>query len=472
MTSILKIRFASFLLSILVSWLWIGSAYGQEAPVHLTIVGPRDWLPELNKYADARTPEITSVVVAWEDLVATHTGADEPEKIKRFLYDQWTKGELHHVLLVGDASVTPVRYMVLDRVTPAAHDYAFYASDLYYADLAKRDGAFEDWNASKAGIHGQYFGEVRGEKNKNDPINFDQIDYRPEIGVGRWPARTIDELKTIAAKTLEHEHRIQQQVERPAAGFVAVDGWVDSRPHLDQAAQYLSDWSIEKRYYANRGRKDNTPPPSATEVTALLGGQMRLMFHAGHGHPDRWHDCVSLAQLLQVETAGQWPIVLSAGCSTAVFAPQAPYESYLDIHGVRHPGTNAGQVFSSPPPPVAAIQPPELTYRSLGTDLLVATPHGAIAYFGCATGSQPCGLTLLTGFTQSLSVDRGSRRVRLGDAYRHQIEHYVATERLMELKPTASWYPPSIFFQGMKFFLFGDPTLTVLVNEPTGVNKP
>jgi len=29
----------------------------------------------------------------------------------------------------------------------------------------------------------------------------------------------------------------------------------------------------------------------------------------------------------------------------------------------------------------------------------------------------------------------------------------------MELAPTSSWYPPSIFFQGMKFMLFGDPTL-------------
>jgi len=27
------------------------------------------------------------------------------------------------------------------------------------------------------------------------------------------------------------------------------------------------------------------------------------------------------------------------------------------------------------------------------------------------------------------------------------------------LKPNNGWYPPSIFFQGMKFTLFGDPSL-------------
>ena len=68
------------------------------------------------------------------------------------------------MLLVGDVDVMPVRFMVLDRVTPAAFDYAFYPSDLYYADLAKADGSFEDWNARKEG-HAGYFGEVRREQN-------------------------------------------------------------------------------------------------------------------------------------------------------------------------------------------------------------------------------------------------------------------------------------------------------------------
>jgi hypothetical protein len=32
-------------------------------------------------------------------------------------------------------------------------------------------------------------------------------------------------------------------------------------------------------------------------------------------------------------------------------------------------------------------------------------------------------------------------------------------EKLATLKPNADWYPPSIFFQGMKYMLFGDPAL-------------
>ena len=48
---------------------------------------------------------------------------------------------------------------------------------------------------------------------------------------------------------------------------------------------------------------------------------------------------------------------------------------------------------------------------------------------------------------------------RLGDAWREALAHYHAAERLAELEPTDSWYPPSVFFQGMKFILLGDPTL-------------
>ena len=91
---------------------------------------------------------------------------DDAERLKRFLFDAWQNERIGYVLLVGDADVLAVRYMTLDRITPAAFDYAFYPSDLYYSDLATRDGGFETWNARQDSFHAGYFGEVRGEKNK------------------------------------------------------------------------------------------------------------------------------------------------------------------------------------------------------------------------------------------------------------------------------------------------------------------
>jgi hypothetical protein len=365
--------------------------------------------------------------------------------------------------------------MVLDRVTPAAFDYAFYPSDLYYADLAKPDGSFEDWNARKDGFHAGYFGEVRGEKNKSDPINFDQIDYRPEVGVGRWPVNSAEQLRTVVAKTIAFEKRLAAAPkESPRAALIAVAGWVDSRRFMDRMATTLpSSWTIEKRYDGQRREKAATTPPTAPpttpattppaitppsekEVIGLLNGGLDLVVHAGHGSDTSWERCFFMRHLDQVHNAGRLPVMISAGCSTARFATLPPYEAYVDCRGVEHKGSDHGEVFKEPPPPPAPYQRGRFSPPGLGKQLLVGGPDGAVAYFGCNTGSQPCGLSLVEGFVRAWSQEKDSR---LGDCWAGAVRYYYDKERLAQLKPTADWYPPSIFFQGMKFMLFGDPSL-------------
>src|SRR6266481_277387 len=153
---------------------------------HLLVIAPRAFCPTLDRFTTYKQKLLPTELKSLEDILSTTSGVDDPEKLKRFLYNEWKSHNLGYALLVGDVDVMPVRFMVLDRVTPAAFDYAFYPSDLYYSDLAKADGSFEDWNAQKDSFHAGYFGEVRGEKNKQDLINYDGIDYLPDIAVGRW----------------------------------------------------------------------------------------------------------------------------------------------------------------------------------------------------------------------------------------------------------------------------------------------
>jgi hypothetical protein len=53
----------------------------------------------------------------------------------------------------------------------------------------------------------------------------------------------------------------------------------------------------------------------------------------------------------------------------------------------------------------------------------------------------------------------GIRNPRLGDCWVAAVRFYYEKEHLATLRPTPDWYPPSVFFQGMRFMLFGDPTL-------------
>jgi len=422
----------------------------------LLVIAPKEFRESLTDYVSHKQQQLSVQVMDLETILKESDGRDDPERLKRYLYIFWKEQGMGYVLLVGDADIFPVRYMVLDRITPAAFDFAFYPSDLYYADLARKDGSFDDWNAQKESFHSYYYGEVQGEKNKEGPINLDAIDYIPEIAVGRWPVSTREEVKTAATKTMVYENNILAQTESasPCIAFVNVAGWVDARAAMDTMSSYLSpDWTVEKRYFSDNNESYKTPPPTADEVVSLLNKGIGVLCHAGHGLNLLWEGSFSLENLGQLQNANNLPIVFSAACYTARFATLPPNEPYIDIGGTEHKGTDQGEVFLEPPLPPAPYQKGQFNPPGLGELLLRSGPNGAVAYIGCNTGGQPCALTLMDGFVGGL------HQQRLGDCWNYAITQYYARERLAELKPTASWYPPSIFFQGMKYMLFGDPTL-------------
>jgi len=430
-----------------------------RATERLLVVAPDLLHPALQEFLAHKQTQMPAELVSLEQIREQGSGVDDPEKLKRYLFGEWRRTGLGYVLLVGDVDLLPVRYMVLDRVTPAAFDFAFYPSDLYYSDLAKADGSFDDWNASRESFHAGYFGEVRGEKNKDDPINYDRVDYRPDVAVGRWPVSTPEETERVAAKTVAYERGVLEgkSPSLKRAAFISVGGWVDSRDQLDRGAQQLAPgWQVEKRFYSDANRASGTPPPDRDQVRGLFNEGVGLVVHAGHGESDAWAQCFTLDDLDRIRNAGSLPVVLSAGCSTAYFAPLPPYGAYVDVEGQEHKGTDAREVFEQPPPPPAPYQRGRFNPTGLGEQFLKRGEQGAVAYIGCNTGSQPCGLTLAEGFVSALAE---APEPRLGDCWARAVDFYYDREHLATLEPTSNWYPPSIFFQGMKFMLFGDPSL-------------
>jgi hypothetical protein len=238
---------------------------------------------------------------------------------------------------------------------------------------------------------------------------------------------------------------------------------VDSRNLLDGlAARLTNGWEIEKRYLSNARRQSGTLPPDRNQVRALLNGGTGLVVHTGHGQAGAWEQCFFVRDLDRITNSTMLPVVISAGCSTACFAPLPPYEAYVDVEGKEHVGTYHKEVFTGPPTPPAPYQRGRFNPTGLGEQLLKRNLNGAAAYIGCNTGSQPCALTLVEGFVMSLAA---AKEPRLGDCWAGAIRYYFDHEHLATLKPNADWYPPSIFFQGMKFMLFGDPSLRLPANQ-------
>ena len=428
-------------------------------PKLFLVVAPERFRPALREYIDYKRKHRPTELVSLEEVLKSSPGVDAPERLKRYLYEAWHTRRLGYLLLVGDVDVMPVRYMVTDRATPAAFNYAFYPSDLYYADLAKPNGAFEDWNAMKQGFHARYFGEVRGETNKRGPINFDQVDYRPEIAFGRWPVSNEEEVRTVAAKTIAYEEGIREGTHpgMRRADFFNVEGYVDVRDKMNGwAAKMPRGWSVGRYYYSDNKKPYHTPPPDEAHVVAALNQGVALAVHVGHGSDNSWFKSFSTGSLKKLHDADRLPVMLSVGCSTCNFAPLPPYAAYVDIEGREHAGTNKKEVFHAPPPPPAPYQTGKYNPTGLGEQVLKRGPGGAVVYIGCNTGAQPCAVTLAEGF---LAAMRRSEQPLVGDCWASAVRYYYDKEKLATLTPNNDWYPPSIFFQGMKFMFFGDPTL-------------
>jgi Peptidase family C25 len=427
---------------------------GREAARALAVIGPERFHQAIKPFLTYRNKQRPTEWASLESILKSTEGTDDPERLKHWLYRGWKERGLHYVLLVGDADLVPVRYMVLDRVTPPAFDYAFYPSDLYYADIARRDGTFDDWNARKDDFHAGYYGEVRGEKNKSSPINFDRIDYRAELAVGRWPVDSPDEVRIVAEKTIaaersalaEHGYGLRR------AALVYVPGWVDPRGRMDGwAATLPGGWTALKMF----GGEPNSAP-DAKRIVQMLNEGASLVVHAGHGDDNGWAGSINIKALGRVHNEDRLPVVISVGCSTARFATLPPYEAYEDVLGARHKGTDSGEVFRAPPPPPSPYARGTYNPTGLGERMVRGGHAGAVAYIGCNTGGQPCALTLVDGFFGAL---HDLPEPTLGECWIRAIDHYFHAEHLDMIKPDDGWYPPSIFFQGMKYMVFGDPAL-------------
>ena len=250
---------------------------------------------------------------------------------------------------------------------------------------------------------------------------------------------------------------------------MAVGGWVDARPLEDDlAARLAPGWSVEKRYYSDAQRKSDLPPSHA-QAKMLFNSGVGLIVHAGHGESDGWAQCFSVGDLRGLTNSELFPVVISAGCSTAHFATLPPYEPYRTFTG-----RSTTALMTTKSSPRHHHRP---IHTSAGDSIRVAWARRCCA--ARRTGRWPtsaatpaaslAALTLVDGFVGALAQ---SSQPRLGDCWASAVNYYYDREHLATLKPTEDWYPPSIFFQAMKFMLFGDPSLRLPDNQKIHAQTP
>lgn len=360
---------------------------------------------------------------------------------------------------------------------PHSSDRSWEASDLYYADLYKNGdrSRFDNWNAYTANGHDLLYGEIEWDIPIYCPgcvINNDQIDYLPDVNVGRVPASTEEEVSLYVSKIIHYEtntHVNDAWFKRA----VLLVGNSDGEGTNNKIETYLKSQSFQVQNRKWTGDLQNLSDLARKQVAidAFNNGAGLINF-LGHGDQWTWGGVNFRCSDIQgaLTNSSMLPVVLAGACLTGKFTPSIPAEEYRDIYNTLHPGMSECTRFPGPPDtmfaPPMSLQPKEPDGNESMAEWFLfrggpSKSGGAIAYLGERTVGRG-------GLSDDLSREFFTSYVKgitLGDMWRKMIEEYYDAHKLYE---STTWmHDPKdmgighTFDEPEKFILFGDPSLVI-----------
>lgn len=462
----------------------------QQPTFELVVLCPDGWEEEAQRLADWKNRTgMSSIVARWPDLAARHEGADVPESIKRGVADLHSRFDFRYLLLLGDDHLFPVRYTITDR--PAYHEEtqellavgAYYACDLYYADLYGSDGGFQDWDIEGNGWYGELMGDIFPE-----PINHDRLDLYPDVAVGRAPASNLTELSYYIDKVISYESSGPDAhwMSNNLFALTTMDFSIFTETTID--SYYL--WQGTSNLYGKPPaeiwrmvdeslpvrRNYSASPELVNDLIAKPG--IGLLNFCGHGSTSSMDGIMTVSSLKDLNSSHH-PVAFSTGCSTGRFTVEPPFDDYLLLSGEMKEGVWDGGAYStSTYPPVphwlqkqyngvgSAIEIDGLaeysTVRAIAADGRPAQ-GGLIAFFAGVSGMQEYVGELDRYFLEAYFSYDGREKI-LGDLQREMLDRYLSAHGFgggEHLKTASYWGDIAAYHQPMKLHLFGDPSLRV-----------
>jgi hypothetical protein len=248
--------------------------FSTQNDYELVIIAPRIFSFSLKRLVDHKNSYgIRTNLEKAESIYRNYKGVDKPEKIKRFIQHEIENHNIKYVLLVGGLKsqiwgnprenknygakdwYVPVRYHNFwdDPEHPLSmekiHDPGVI-SDLYFADVYKEGGEFEDWDSNDDGIIGAW-------NYPDENVENDTLDLVPDISVGRLACRNLIEVRDVVDKIINYEKTAHNKDWFKKAVVVSGDGFMD-QDDLDFQWNTSDLPNGEYTIYA-QSRTDNKP---------------------------------------------------------------------------------------------------------------------------------------------------------------------------------------------------------------------
>jgi hypothetical protein len=301
------------------------------------VLGPQSFLPAARPLLELRKSQgLLGQFVAVEEIYSEFGHAEAtPQAVRDFLsyaYHHWRKPAPRYVLLLGDGTYDFKDYLgtgVANRVPPylVKTSYLWTASDPAYA-------------------------AVNGE------------DILPDLAIGRLPAATVEEARTMVEKLLAYE----------ASGSLSAGLAVLIADNPDRAGDFQADAEqIATGVLAGRsphriylGRLGVEPTRQA--ITRAFDEGASLVSYVGHGGIHLWaqENILNTSQVGTLAVQPRQPLVLTLNCLNGYW--HFPYFNSLGEELVKVEGRGAIAAFS--PSGLSLNQPAHLFHQILLTELV------------------------------------------------------------------------------------------------------
>ncbi len=195
--------------------------FPETSSYDLVIIAPSKFNDELERLVQHKIDlGFATIIKNTEDIYDEYDGIDKPEQIKYFIKDALETWDIKYVLLVGGLNsviiakprddsnqgysdwYVPVRYTNLydDPAFPLLASDIYdpgVICDLYYADIYKTGGEFDNWNSNNDDIILSW--GMPGVENDTNP------DYYPDVVLSRLACRSEAEVNTVVDKIINYE---------------------------------------------------------------------------------------------------------------------------------------------------------------------------------------------------------------------------------------------------------------------------
>ena len=210
----------------------------------MVIITPAKFKNQIQPLIDHKNHhDVKTFLKSTEEIYREHPGRDKAEQIKYYIKNAIETFNLKYVLLIGGKTYlgfkwnVPSRYSQLDD----GNGYSEFLSDLYFADIYKENGEFEDWDSNGNGVFAEW-GTLG-----------DNLDLKPDIALGRLPCRTENEVKTVVDKIINYEENTYGQswfnrmVVVGGDTFPTYEGY-EGESTCDISANFMDRFEIDKLY--------------------------------------------------------------------------------------------------------------------------------------------------------------------------------------------------------------------------------